>query len=60
METGVMTCSKHAAQPMKVYPISHKIYCPKCERNLQRRVENEILRDLCGTSARAAREDMGL
>ena len=28
--------------------------------NLRRREQNAILRDLCGTSARAAREDMGL
>jgi hypothetical protein len=30
------------------------------ERNRARREQNQILRDLCGTSARAAREDMGL
>jgi hypothetical protein len=29
-------------------------------RNAFRREQNEILRDMCGTSARAAREDMGL
>ena len=29
-------------------------------RNTFRREQNQILRDLCGTSARAAREDMGL
>ena len=28
--------------------------------NAARRERNQILRDLCGTSARAAREDMGL
>ena len=30
------------------------------ERNARRREQNQVLRDLCGTSARAAREDMGL
>lgn len=29
-------------------------------RNAARRARNAILRELCGTSARAAREDMGL
>jgi len=32
----------------------------RLERNANRRAENEILRELCGTSARAARLDMGL
>lgn len=32
----------------------------KRERNARRRAENAILRELCGTSARAAREDMGI
>ena len=32
----------------------------KDRRNAKRRAENAILRELCGTSARAAREDMGL
>jgi hypothetical protein len=30
------------------------------QKNAARRAENEILRDISGTSARAAREDMGL
>lgn len=29
-------------------------------RNATRQARNEVLRNLCGTSARAAREDMGL
>ena len=29
-------------------------------RNALRRAKNAILRELCGTSARAAREDMGI
>ena len=29
-------------------------------RNAARRAENAALRELCGTSARAAREDMGI
>ena len=30
------------------------------KRNADARARNQILRDLCGTSARAAKEDMGL
>lgn len=30
------------------------------KRNRAKREQNAILRELCGTSARAAREDMGL
>jgi hypothetical protein len=30
------------------------------QNNEYRRAQNEVLRDLCGTSARAARLDMGL
>jgi hypothetical protein len=37
----------------------HNVSCRK-ERNEIRRETNQILRDLTGTSARAAREDMGL
>lgn len=29
-------------------------------RNEARRIENQLLRDLCGTSAAAARRDMGM
>jgi len=29
-------------------------------RNANNRAKNQILRDICGTSARAAREDMGM
>jgi len=32
----------------------------RAKRNKQRREENAILRELCGTSAAAARRDMGL
>ncbi len=32
----------------------------KARRNAANRAKNQILRDLCGTSARAAREDMGM
>jgi len=32
----------------------------KALSNMKKRAENEILRDICGTSARAARIDMGL
>jgi len=36
------------------------IFCRKCHINKVKRQRNEIFRELCGTSARAAREDMGL
>jgi len=39
-------------------PVSQTL--KRIERNAQKRAENQILRDLCGTSARAARADMGL
>ena len=35
-------------------------FCPKCLRNKNKREQNAALRELCGTSARAAREDMGM
>ena len=35
-------------------------YKKRQERNRIRRERNQMLRDLCGTSAKAAREDMGL
>lgn len=35
-------------------------YLRRQERNRIRRETNQILRDITGTSARAAREDMGL
>lgn len=34
--------------------------CKFCKRNQYARERNAALRELCGTSARAAREDMGL
>ena len=37
-----------------------KEFMKREKRNRNRREQNAILRDLCGTSARAAREDMGL
>lgn len=39
---------------------SAKAELSRRRRNALRRAENEMLRELCGTSARAAREDMGL
>lgn len=56
-ENGVLICSKHRT------PISKKdgkFYCVKCRRNRDARAKNQILRDICGTSAAAARRDMGL
>jgi hypothetical protein len=40
--------------------ICQRKHLKRCKRNARRRAENAILRDLCGTSARAARIDMGL
>jgi hypothetical protein len=34
--------------------------CHRRDRNAERRERNAMLRELCGTSARAAREDMGI
>lgn len=39
---------------------SFKAVLKRLKRNRFKREQNEILSDLCGTSARAAREDMGL
>ena len=36
------------------------LFCPSCNRNKRAREKNQILRELCGTSARAAKLDMGL
>ena len=37
-----------------------KWYCPKCRQNRNRRLRNAALRELCGTPAKAAREDVGM
>jgi len=41
-------------------PILYNTLRKKALINLHKRQENEILSDLCGTSARSARLDMGL
>lgn len=56
-------CSKHPSAKMKSEYDDRRgicFYCPVCRRNRERRLQNAALRELCGTSARAAREDMGL
>ena len=53
-----MKCPKHKADLKR--DGNGILHCPKCRRNRLKRQENEILRMLCGTSARAARADMGL
>lgn len=53
-------CQKHVGYFMRQDKKTLRQYCPQCEKNANKRAENQILRDLCGTSARAAREDMGL
>lgn len=47
-------------EPMSITMSEHREKIRKIRRNKQRRAKNRILRDLCGTSARAARLDMGL
>ena len=55
-------CGTETDRPSKARP--ERGYCKKClqrnQRNAAARARNQILRDICGTSARAAREDMGL
>ena len=41
-------------------PGEYEIIPNRAKRNAARRAENAALRELCGTSARAAREDMGI
>ncbi len=52
-------CAKHPGIAIKKGR-SGKYYCPKCRRNSAAREKNAVLRELCGTSAAAARRDMGL
>lgn len=54
------TCRKHKGQIVKLDKTTKQIYCPKCRINARRRAENAILQELCGTSVKAARADMGL
>jgi hypothetical protein len=46
----------------KIRGFDHYCYAEyqRTRRNTNRREQNAVLRELCGTSARAAREDMGL
>ena len=53
-------CRKHINEQMRQNPVTGHIFCRSCHKNRVARDKNSILRDLCGTSARAAREDMGL
>lgn len=48
---GVLVCKDHLPSYAEPRPQ---------DRNAYRRAQNAILREVCGTSARAAREDMGL
>lgn len=54
-----IVCKKHTTEIMR-QKASGFIYCRSCMRNRIARDRNAILRDLCGTSARAAKKDMGL
>ena len=56
-ENGVLVCRIHRTPISK----SHgRFFCLKCQRNADARAKNQILRDMCGTSAAAARRDMGI
>ena len=52
------TCRKHDV--LMRHDRNGVYHCPTCRRNFNRRAVDSLLRDLCGTSARAARKDMGL
>ncbi len=54
-----MICKKHNL-PLRICKKEQLFFCPKCRRNRKRREQNAMLRELCGTSAKAARADMGL
>jgi hypothetical protein len=47
------------AKAAEALRLNHEAF-KRRQRNAAARARNQILRDLCGTSARAAREDMGL
>ena len=58
---GIVCCAVHRETPLKYSKISGKATnCPSCDRNREARLKNMVLRELCGTSAKAAKEDMGL
>ena len=54
-----VVCPKHKLYQMRETEKGF-IFCAHCRRNRIARDRNSILREVCGTSARAAREDMGL
>ena len=54
-----VVCRKHENETMRKTQLGF-MFCPICKRNQVARVRNEILRDICGTSARQAKIDMGL
>lgn len=58
METLPVTCNKHKNEVMRQGK-NEVMFCPFCRKNQIAREQNQILRDICGTSARAAKADMG-
>ena len=56
-DNGVLVCVQHKTPINKQNGV---FFCGKCRKNRRMRDQNATLRELCGTSARAAREDMGL
>lgn len=58
--TGFLKCTKHPNQRIRQDKRTGYLYCSRCRVNRNRRIQNAALHELCGTSARAARLDMGL
>jgi len=54
-----VVCPKHENEILR-QTNKYNRFCPRCKRNSIARARNQILRDVCGTSARAAKIDMGL
>jgi len=56
-----LVCKKHVYNVRFVVDKKTQLYyCPKCRANQKARARNAVLRELCGTSAAAAKRDMGL
>ncbi len=60
MKTALV-CKKHVYNVRFVIDKHTQLYyCPKCRKNQNARARNTVLRELTGTSAAAAKRDMGL
>lgn len=56
-DNGVLICANHGTTISKR---NGKFYCAQCQRNKNARIKNQMLRNICGTSAAAAKRDMGI